>query len=155
MDNTDLVLTLPDSPFPLAQCTGLKVGKLFSFARFDEVNACLEWGDTFDRVHNLIETPFEVSCDVYVHEDSSSLGFNYVILNPLDHFHVIMMCSQPSSFLEYSFNLPIDNSMLCDSHVYLGHEDNILKMLGGEVANFLFLGYLSGYDASLTRIAYT
>ena len=32
--------------------------------------------DTYAVVHNLVETYLEVSCDVYVHEGSSSLGFN-------------------------------------------------------------------------------
>jgi len=50
MDNTDDVLTVPDSSFPLAQCTGLEVGEPFWF---DVSDACYESKDTFDKVHNL------------------------------------------------------------------------------------------------------
>jgi len=53
---------------------GLEVGEPFGFARFDEVNACLESRDTFDRVHNLVETPLERHRDVFVHEESANLG---------------------------------------------------------------------------------
>ena len=45
--------------------------------------------------------------------------------------------------------MPIDNRMFCDSNVDLCYEDDMLNMLGGNVANFLFLGYFSGSDASL------
>ena len=45
--------------------------------------------------------------------------------------------------------MPINNHLLCDSLVDLGPEDNMLNMLGRNVANFLSLGYFSGYDASL------
>jgi len=38
--------------------------------------------------------------------------------------------------------------MICDSSVDLGYEDNMFDMLGGNVDNFLSLGYLSGCDAS-------
>ena len=77
-DNTDVVLILPDSSFPLTQCTGLEVGDPFGFSRFDEVNACLESRDTFDKVPNLVETPLEGHRDVFVHEDSRSLGCDNV-----------------------------------------------------------------------------
>jgi len=59
-------------------------------AQFGINNACYRLETTFDRVHNLVETPLEGCHDVFVHEDSSSLGSNYVIPNPLNHSHVSM-----------------------------------------------------------------
>ena len=52
-------------------------------------------------------------------------------------------------FPEYYFNVPIDDSMICDSNVDLGRQDNVFDELGGNVANLLSLGYFSGYDAAL------
>ena len=54
----------PDLSFPLAQCLGLEVGDPFGFTKFDVGVACCELEDVFDVVHNLVETPLEVSCDV-------------------------------------------------------------------------------------------
>jgi len=73
MDNTDVVLTLPDSSFPLAQRTGLEEGDLIGFdARFDFIDACFESEDIFHKVHDLGETPLEGPCDVLIHEESPS-----------------------------------------------------------------------------------
>ena len=59
MDNTKVVLTLHDSSFPLAKCTGLEVGEPFGVvARFSFTNACFQSGDAFDEVHDLDEAPF-------------------------------------------------------------------------------------------------
>jgi len=70
-DNTDVVLTLQDSSFPLAQCTGLGEGDPFRFdARFDFVDAYFESEDIFDKVHDLVETPLEESHDVFMREES-------------------------------------------------------------------------------------
>jgi len=44
--------------------------------------------------------------------------------------------------------------MLCDSHVHLRYEDNVLNMLGGNIANFLTYVTLVGMMPSLTHIAY-
>jgi len=43
----------------------------------------------------------------------------------------------------------IDNPIICDAASDLGCKDNMFDVLGGNVDNFLFIGYLSGYDASL------
>ena len=59
------------------------------------------------------------------------------------------MCSQPSISSEYSLEVPIDNPKICDSKVDLGHAGKMFNMLGGNVDNFLSLGYFWGYDASL------
>ena len=60
MDNTDVVVTLHDSSFPLAQYTGLKVGEPFGVvARF--IDSCFNSKDTLDKVYDLVETPLELS----------------------------------------------------------------------------------------------
>ena len=84
-----------------------------------------------------------------MHEESSSLCFNYAFPNPLDHTHVSPTCSQPSISPEYSLEAPIRNPKICDSNVDLGHAVKMFNMLGGNIDNFLSLGYFCGYDASL------
>ena len=60
MDNTDVVLTLSNLSFLLAQCTELKAGEPFEvIARFSIIDACFELEDTLDNVHDLVETPLE------------------------------------------------------------------------------------------------
>jgi len=83
-----------------------------------------------------------------VHEEPFSLNFNYAFPNPLDHTHVFPMSSQPSISSEYSLDVPIGNPKICDSIVDLGYEGKMFNMLGGNVVNFLSLGYFCGYDAS-------
>ena len=39
--------------------------------------------------------------------------------------------------------------MICDANVDQGYEDNMFSMLGGNVDNFMFLGYFSRYNASV------
>ena len=80
---TDLVLTLHESSLPLTRCTGIEVGEPFEFARFDEVNACEEFDDTFHMTYNLVDTSLEGCHDMFMHEGSPSLGCNDVIPNPL------------------------------------------------------------------------
>ena len=59
--NTNVVLTLPDSSLPLAQCMGFKVGKPFGYvARLNGASACLEFEGIFNKVHDLAWTPLEV-----------------------------------------------------------------------------------------------
>jgi len=91
-DSINVILALPNSSLPLAQCIGFEVGEPFKYvARLSGANVCLELEGTFDRVHVLARTHLKVSCDVYVHEDSSSPGSNYVVPNPIDHSHVSTM----------------------------------------------------------------
>ena len=67
--------TQPNSFLSLAQCTEFEVGEPFRLvAKFDVDVAYWMSDDTNDVVHNLVEPPLEVSCDVFVQEDSSSLG---------------------------------------------------------------------------------
>jgi len=88
-DNPDVVLTLPDSSFPLADYMGLEVGEPFGLVtKFSAMNACFELEDTLNQVHNLIKTPFEGSCDVFVHENSRGLGGDITLPNPHDHSNV-------------------------------------------------------------------
>jgi len=93
--------------------------------------------------HDLVNTPLEGCNDMFMHEGFPSLGSNDVIPNPLD-FHVSTMCSQPSSFPELDFDVPIDKLKLCDFNVDLGYDDHMVYMLGGNVDYFESLGYLSG-----------
>ena len=90
---------------------GLGEGDPFRFdARFSIANACLESADTFDEVLDLDKAPLEGPCDVFMHEESPSLGFDdSVIPNPLDHSHVSLMCSQPSPSLKYFIDTPIES----------------------------------------------
>ena len=61
----------------------------------------------------LAKTPLEGSRDVFVHEESSSLGFDDCVFpNPLNQTQVSSRCSQPSPSPEYHTVEPIDNSMI-------------------------------------------
>ena len=105
---------------------GFEVGELFRLVtKFNVGVVYYESKDIFDVEHNLVETPLEVSYDMYVHEESSSLGCNNVLPYPLDHSHVSPVCSQPSFFLEYYFDVPIDNFAICDSIGDLGLANNM------------------------------
>jgi len=148
MDNNDVVLTLPDSFFPLAKCICLEVREpIGAVTRF--VNACFESEDTFDDVHDLVETPLEGSCDVFAYKESPSLGFyNLVLPNPLNNSHISPMCSLRSYFPKYYIDMPIDNSIIFSANVNLGYEDNMSCVLSGNVESFVYLGYFGGYDAS-------
>jgi len=139
-----------DSSLPLAQCKGLEVGEsLRLVARFGMNNACRGLEDTFDMEHNLVDTPLEVCRDVFVHEETPSLGSNHVSHNPLEHFHDSLLCSQPFFSPEYYVDVPKDISKLCDFNVDLGCENNMFNMLRGNDETFESLGNFSGYDATL------
>ena len=87
---------------------------------------------------------------MFVHEGSPSLGSDLIVPNPLDHFHVSNMRSQPSSSsIELDFDVPIDNFEICDFNVDMGYVDNVFNVLGGNLENYESLGYLCGYDAAL------
>jgi len=136
-DKTEVVLTLHDSSFPLAQCTGLADADPFGVvARSSAVDACFESDDTFDKVHDLVKTPLEGSRNVFVYKNIPSVVCNNVLPNPLDHSYVSPMCSQPSISPEYSLDVPINNLKICDSNVDLGYEVKVFKMLDGNVDNF-------------------
>jgi len=126
----------------------LIVEPLGLLARFDEVNACLELEGNFDEMHDLARTPLEGHYDVFVYEESYSIGSSYVIPNPIEHSYVSIMRSQPSFPPNYCIDVPNDISRLCGFKVDLGRENNMFNMLGGNVENFGSLGYISGYDAS-------
>ena len=126
------------------------MGEPFGFdARFDIVDACLESNDIFNEVHDLVSTSFEGCRCECVLEESPSLCFNYAFPNLLEHSHVPPMCSQPSVSPEYSLDVPVDNSMIFNANIDLGYEDKMFNILGGNVDNFLSLGYFSWYNASL------
>ena len=110
-DNTEVVLTLHDSSFPLAQCTGPEAGDPFEgVTRFSVVDTFFELKDILDEVHDLVEMPLEGSRDVFIYEESTSLGCNNVLPNLLDHSHVSPICSLPSPPPKYYIDTPI---LLC------------------------------------------
>jgi len=140
-----------DSSLPLTKSMGLEVGELFGLvARIGMNNACCGLEISFDEVHNLVDTPLEGCSDMFMHEKSPSLGSNHVVPNPLEHSHVSTFCSQPSLSLEFHFEVPIDNFVICDFNVDLGNANNMLNVLGGNIVDhFESLGNFSGYDAAL------
>ena len=97
----------PDSFLRLAHYMGFEVGEPFGLvANFDINAAYYESKENYNVVYNLVETPLEGSCSVYVHEKSSSLGCKIFPPNSLDlpillpcvhnlHFSlsIILMCS--------------------------------------------------------------
>jgi len=111
---------------------GVRGGEPFGYvARLSGVSECLESEDTFDMAHNLVGTPLKGCHDMFVHEECSSLGSNYVIPISLELSHVSFMCSQPSFSPEHSFDVPNDISKLCDSNVDLAMRITCLICLVG------------------------
>jgi len=82
-------------------------------------------------------------------KDSSSLGCENVLPNPLDQSHISTMCSQPLFSPESYFDVPIDNPIICDSNVDNGYENNMFNMIDGNVDMFISLDYFYRYDFSL------
>jgi len=144
-------LTVHDSSFPFAQCTGREVSEPFGFnARFDISNACLKSEDILDEVNKPDNTLLEGSRDVFVHKDFPSLDFNNIVSpNPLDHSHFSPMCLQPSPSPDYYIGPPIENPMIFDASVDLGYEVNMFNMFGWNANNCVSLGCFSGFNASL------
>jgi len=98
-------------------------------------------------VYDLDKTPLEGSSDAFMHEESPSLCFNNIFLsNSLDHSHISPCCLLPSPSPEYYIDVPISNLMICDANMDLGHEDNMFRMLGGKVDDYVSLDYFKGYD---------
>ena len=88
--------------------------------------------ETHEWKYNLVYTPLEGCQDLFVHEGSSSLIYENVIPNSHEPYHVSTMCSLPSSpSPKLAFDVPIDNSEICEPNVKMGHEDNMINLLGG------------------------
>ena len=64
--------------------------------------------DTLDRVYNLVSTLLEGYRNLFVDEASSSLSYETVIPNLLEHAHVSTFSSQPSSSPKYIYDVPND-----------------------------------------------
>jgi len=75
-----------------------------------------------------------------------SLGCNNVLPHPLDYSSISPICSLPSPSPKYSIDTPIENLLIFDSNVDLGHVDNMFSMIGGSLDNYVPLGHFSGYD---------
>ena len=87
--------------------------KLFGVvARFCVTNACFKSDDTYDEVHDLVETPSEGLRDVFMCKESLSLGCNNVLPHPLNHSRISPISSLPSHSLEYYIDMPIENPMI-------------------------------------------
>jgi len=100
-------------------------------------------------VHDLVQTHLEGSRDVFVHKDFPGLDFNNIVFpNSIDHSDVSLIYSLPSPSLDFYIDMPIENPMICDANNGLGYENIMFNMLGGNVDNFISLGYFYGYDAS-------
>jgi len=112
-------------------------------------NALCGSEDTFDKEHNLVDTPLEGCRDVSCMRDLYRLACDNVLPSSLEHSHVSTFRSQPSFSPEYTYNVPIDNFEICDSNIDMRYADNMFHILGGNVENFGSLGYHSGYDAAL------
>jgi len=127
------------------------VGESFGLgAGFGMTNALCGLGDTVEEVHNLVYTPLEGCRDIFFHEGSSSLTYENVLPNPLEHAHVYTFSSPPSSSsLEYAYDVPNDISEISDSNADLGNKDPVPNLLGGNNENVESLGSLCGYDAAL------
>ena len=95
--------------------------RLLGIAQFDVSDSYCALEDTLDAARNLDNNPVEGCHYEYVHEEPSSLGFNYAFPSPVDYSHISPMCSQPSISLEYSLDASIDNPKICDCKVDLGH----------------------------------
>jgi len=79
-------------------------------------------------VYDLSETPLQGSCDVFMHEESPSLGFDdSVFHNPLNHSHTFPLCSMPYPSLEYYIDVPINNPMIFYANVNLGYDDSMFR----------------------------
>ena len=129
---------------------GVRGGEPFGYAANFGMNYDLcGLEDTLDRGHNLVYTPLEGCQDLFVHE-GSSLSYENVIPNPLEHAYVSIVSSAPSSSSpECAFDVPIDNFEICEFNVDMGHEEYMFNVLGGNVENLESLGYFREYDAAL------
>ena len=93
MGNTDVVVTLPDLSFPLAQCTGLEIGEHFGVvARPSVLDACFESEDILDELHDLVETSLMGSSDVFMSKNLLALVVIMFFLTPLiiPMFHLLV-----------------------------------------------------------------
>ena len=100
-------------------------------------------------VHDLVETPLERLCVVFMHDAFPSLGSDMVLPNCLDHSHTSHIYSQTSPSLQYDLDVPIDNHIICDASVDLSFVNNMFNMLGEKFDGYVSLNYFRGYDPSI------
>jgi len=148
LDSTDVVLTLPNSSFPLAQCTELEVGEPFPVVA-SVVDVYVELEDTLDEVYDLVEAPLEGSCHVSMHEEFPSCSDDIDLPNHLDHSPISPMCSQCSPTPRYYIDVPIGNPVIFSANVNLSYEDNMFDVLGENADNCVSLSYFRRYDPSI------
>ena len=71
-----------------------------------------------------------------MHLESPSLACDNVLPGSREHSHVPTFCSQPSFSPECTYDVPIDNSHICDSNVDMGDVNNMFHTRGGNVEKF-------------------
>ena len=59
------------------------------------------------------------------------------------------MYLQPFPSPEHYIDVPVDNPNICDANIDLAYEDNMFNTPVGNIDNFMSLGYLGEYSASL------
>ena len=52
----------------------------------------------------------------------------------------------PFPTAKYCIDAPIGNNMIFEATMDSGYEDNVFDLLGGNVDDYAFLGYLRGYS---------
>jgi len=97
---------------------GVRGGEPFGYAaRLGGISACLESEDTFDMVHNLVDTPLERCRDIFAHGGSPSLGCDDVFHNSLENV-MFLLCVHN---LHFPLGIPLMCqkifSKLCDFNV--------------------------------------
>jgi len=98
-------------------------------------------------MYDIDKTPLGWSLDVFMHEESLSLGFSDSALpNPLHHSHISPLWSLPSPFTKYYIDAPINNLKICDANMDLGHKNNMFSMLGGNFDGYVSRCCFRGYD---------
>jgi len=76
-----------------------------------------------------------------MHGEFLSLGFDdSILLNPLDHSQASTLYSLPFPYPEYYIVVLVDNYMICNATMDLGHEANVFDTLGGNVDDYVSLG---------------
>jgi len=152
-NNIDVVLTLLNSLFPFAQCTGLEAGEPSRVVTgFGIVDACFESKDTLDVVYDLVETPLERSRDV---SKRSLLALVFMIA----FSRVPCIIAMFPLFVHYAL-LPVSIILMHPliilwffTLMLIWAMRITLSILGENVDNFMSLCYFSRYNAPLTRNA--
>ena len=140
-DNTMLIMTFPDLPFPLAQSTEFEVSETLGInTTVDEDDTCYESNHTFIEVHNFdatLEGRLYVDAEVII--TTSPDVVENISHDSLDTLHTSLSCSLPSP------------SPKCHNLSLVAYHD---MLEGNEIDCMDSLGTFRGYDSSIL-IAHT